>query len=78
MHILGSARATKASFSRLELFSRLEATSADKWITGDLAASDIGALVLTSEAPSWSQAFFSEPFNSSPTTKNASKKAAEF
>ena len=80
MHILGEARAAEARSSRLEKFSRLGATSAItvKGIMGDLAASDIGASVLTSEAPSWSQAFFSELFNSSPTTKNASKKAVEF
>ena len=54
MHILGEARAAEASSSRLELLSRLEATSAIKvkGITGDLATLDIGASILTSEAPS--------------------------
>ena len=54
MHILGEARAAEARSSRLELFSRLEATSAItvKGIRGDLAASDLGAPVLISEAPS--------------------------
>ena len=53
-HILGEARAAEARSSRLELFARLEATSVIKvkGIMGDLAASDIGASVLTSEAPS--------------------------
>ena len=54
MHILGEARAAEASSSRLELFSRLKATSAIKvkGITGDLTAPNIVASVLTSEAPS--------------------------
>ena len=54
MHILGEARAAEARSSRLELFSRLEATLAItvKEIMSDLAASDIGASVLISEAPS--------------------------
>ena len=54
MHILGDARAAEARSSRLKFFSRLEATSAItlKGIMGDLAASDIGASVLTSEGPS--------------------------
>ena len=79
-HILGEARAAEVRYSRLKKFSRLEATSAIivHGIMDDLAASDIGASVLTSEAPSWSQTFFSELFNSSPTTKNSSKKAVEF